>query len=573
MTYLITLQNQLQMKSLHFTLFILLLTCQLSAQVTDNTINVEIQTKSLYSNISVFNDPVPFDLEDIVMKAHVWTSLTGFESSACFEFESDGVKHLNDHHQPLYAANGILYFTYFDFYLEGWESDSSPACTFNGADTEFEGKWATDHFLINNQMTSLRPANVWSTDWSNQANELLYNDPDYDMAVRSVWRFNKGENHLFPLDFGTIGVGQSKTHYNTNKPAPSGVSSSDNMGYKHDAFQSSPDVYYQFTLAEDANVILRTTGFDTYLTLLNLDHQVMEDDDDGGPGYGSEIETKLCPGTYWIVAEGYQDNTGYFTLDISVTSGISSVSPGALNYTYAQCPGETGSVVANPTGGVPPYVFGWPNGEPDTSSPQASGIPIGINFASITDFCGNSEIFSVSMSAEEDVDAPNMVCGSETYYLSPNETIVVNPVDIDAGSTDNCEINTLTLSQTNFSYDNPGEHSVTLTAEDYSGNISSCNTTITIIQNNATAVHNLKEPFSFTLAPNPTSDWFSVKIDPAELNADTKMSIVTLTGQIVRESIVTDHNQRVDISGLAQGIYLVRLNDSEKAGVRKLMVK
>lgn len=80
-----------------------------------------------------------------------------------------------------------------------------------------------------------------------------------------------------------------------------------------------------------------------------------------------------------------------------------------------------------------------------------------------------------------DTIAPTILCQDTTVYLSSLGTITIDSSYVDNGSTDNCVLNTLWLSQTSFSCGNIGTQQVTLYGMDNSGNIDSCYANITVL--------------------------------------------------------------------------------------------
>jgi hypothetical protein len=70
--------------------------------------------------------------------------------------------------------------------------------------------------------------------------------------------------------------------------------------------------------------------------------------------------------------------------------------------------------------------------------------------------------------------------GDFEFVLDENGTVTITPDDIDQGSTDNCGIESMELSQTEFTWSDIGTQAVTLTVTDLAGNSSSCTAFITI---------------------------------------------------------------------------------------------
>ncbi|MBL7774153.1 MAG: fibronectin type III domain-containing protein [Chitinophagaceae bacterium] len=88
--------------------------------------------------------------------------------------------------------------------------------------------------------------------------------------------------------------------------------------------QASADVWFQFTVANTSTVQISTcgSGFDTYLHVLNASGTQLLFNDDNGPACNTlqaSISSTLSPGTYYIVAEGYNTNTGTIQLKVNTT--------------------------------------------------------------------------------------------------------------------------------------------------------------------------------------------------------------------------------------------------------------
>ncbi|MFN0291065.1 DUF6443 domain-containing protein [Pedobacter helvus] len=120
--------------------------------------------------------------------------------------------------------------------------------------------------------------------------------------------------------------------------------------------QASSEIYYRFTLSGTSTVTLShcSSGFDTYMHLLDVNGQAISTNDDNGPvcaGNRASISTVLSAGTYYVVSEGYGANTGPITTSISVAP---LVQPPSISYNIASpiSPGTVFSAAPTNTGGA-----------------------------------------------------------------------------------------------------------------------------------------------------------------------------------------------------------------------------
>ncbi|MDB2656631.1 T9SS type A sorting domain-containing protein [Crocinitomicaceae bacterium] len=131
----------------------------------------------------------------------------------------------------------------------------------------------------------------------------------------------------------------------------------------------------------------------------------------------------------------------------------------------------------------------------DGGSTDNCGTPtLGINVSSFT--CANVGPNTVTLTATDgsgnvgsctatvtvvDSISPTAVCQDITVYLDGTGNTTITTGDIDNGSSDNCAVAGLSLSQSAFTCANVGANAVTLTVTDASGNNSACASTVTII--------------------------------------------------------------------------------------------
>ncbi len=80
----------------------------------------------------------------------------------------------------------------------------------------------------------------------------------------------------------------------------------------------------------------------------------------------------------------------------------------------------------------------------------------------------------------QDNEIPNAICNDLTITLDDNGTASISVADIDNNSTDDCEIISTTLNNTDFDCDNLGANTVILTVTDAVENVGTCEATVTV---------------------------------------------------------------------------------------------
>ncbi|WP_430405237.1 gliding motility-associated C-terminal domain-containing protein [Fluviicola sp.] len=98
----------------------------------------------------------------------------------------------------------------------------------------------------------------------------------------------------------------------------------------------------------------------------------------------------------------------------------------------------------------------------------------------VTDVNGNASVCTSTVTVIDTI-APTVLCQNFTGALNPSGTITVTPATINNGSTDNCTIASMTVSPNLFTCANLGNNTVSLTVTDGSGNVSTCTSTVTVI--------------------------------------------------------------------------------------------
>ncbi|MBC5840837.1 T9SS type A sorting domain-containing protein, partial [Flavobacterium sp. F-380] len=97
----------------------------------------------------------------------------------------------------------------------------------------------------------------------------------------------------------------------------------------------------------------------------------------------------------------------------------------------------------------------------------------------VTDVNGNIAAETAIVTVEDKI-APVALTKNITVQLNAAGTVSIVAADVNNGSTDNCEISTLTLDKTNFTCANVGENTVTLKVTDKSGNVTNKTAIVTV---------------------------------------------------------------------------------------------
>ncbi|PSG88207.1 fibronectin type III domain-containing protein [Aurantibacter aestuarii] len=131
--------------------------------------------------------------------------------------------------------------------------------------------------------------------------------------------------------------------------------------------------------------------------------------------------------------------------------------------------------------------------------------------------CNSSDTITITVA---DTELPNVVCQNFDLVLDINGNGVLQVSDIDNGSTDNCGIQTYSLSQTNFSCNDLGNNTVTLTVTDTANNVSSCNATVNVLPlyqapTNVTVVTTSTDTATIDWTPVTGETAWTVEVVPA----------------------------------------------------------
>jgi autotransporter-associated beta strand protein len=116
-------------------------------------------------------------------------------------------------------------------------------------------------------------------------------------------------------------------------------------------------------------------------------------------------------------------------------------------------------------------------------------FPVGTSTVTytFTDNHGHQSVCSFQV-AVQDTTPPVALCKNITVALDNSGQVSITPAQVDNGSADNCLITNRTVAPNHFTCSNLGSNSVTLTVTDSSGNSSSCNATVTVVDTTSPTV-------------------------------------------------------------------------------------
>ncbi len=223
------------------------------------------------------------------------------------------------------------------------------------------------------------------------------------------------------------------------------------------------------------------------------------------------VNTQSCPDLSVITA----------TFNISVTQYNIWAADGSVSFTAESNMSFAAPAPGGSSDGVNPACTTFPGGTPDgtadgqsslimtlmydivapsyyitgaTDVPLTNMLPpviaptetfnLGVStvFYIIEDESSNADTCSFTVTIEDNI-APDVVCQPTTIFVNPSGAAdyILDPTEVDGGSSDNCGIDTMTVSPNTFTCNDAGSVvTVTLTVTDESGNTATCDAQVSI---------------------------------------------------------------------------------------------
>ncbi len=193
-------------------------------------------------------------------------------------------------------------------------------------------------------------------------------------------------------------------------------------------------------------------------------------------GNTGETATGLVASTYEVTAT---DVNGCVIVESISIPEPAAIQISILNITDAACEGSaSGSASVDAMGGTGNLAYEWSNGSMEM---MIENVVPGTYDVSVTDENNCVEIIEVIIGGENDAEPPIVLVQNIWVVLDNNGMASISPDMVDNGSSDNCELGLLSLDIQNFTCDDIGDVTVTLTASDVSGNTASETAVVTVV--------------------------------------------------------------------------------------------
>lgn len=307
----------------------------------------------------------------------------------------------------------------------------------------------------------------------------------------------------------------------------------------------SPDLVYYSTIAISRDGI-PYVAFNNYgnagkATVMKFDGQLVGIDSSGYMATDTAcytVRVKTCKGAYSL-------NT--MCIDISDLSATATQTNVTCNG------GGDGSATIQAVGGVAPFIYSW-NIAPVQMFSTISGVPAGTYTGEVLD--SNMCPASVTVIITEPPPVDTSVTVSGIMFTANSSSATFQWIDCGNG-------NAIISGETGSSFTPTadGSYAVTVTENGTCINTSGC-FTITGV-----GIHEMQDQINISAYPNPNAGTFTIKTNTAGT-----YRLLNELGEVVKEIYLTADSHDVTLSGVANGVYYLTLQNDKAVFRQKIVV-
>ncbi|MES2656523.1 MAG: T9SS type A sorting domain-containing protein [Bacteroidota bacterium] len=90
---------------------------------------------------------------------------------------------------------------------------------------------------------------------------------------------------------------------------------------------------------------------------------------------------------------------------------------------------------------------------------------------------------------------------------------------------------------------------------------------------NNTLINNASSNFKINIAPNPTTSFVNVTVQSTDVKEkfEFEYTITSITGALIQKNKVSANSTDIDLSGIADGVYLLKLTTNNKNFIYKIV--
>jgi len=184
---------------------------------------------------------------------------------------------------------------------------------------------------------------------------------------------------------------------------------------------------------------------------------------------------------------------------------------------------------------------------------------------SFDDSNGNVSTANQKVIVKDEIN-PIAIIKNIEVELDDSGNVSISAADVDNGSTDNCSIDFIEVSKTNFTTQDLGENTIVFTVVDKAGNKTEVNVKVTVVDK-VLSIQSQNISSLISVFPNPVKNSIFIK-NKSNIEID-KFEMYTLNGK--RVFIENISKEKVDISKLSIGIYLLKIFSKKGVLVKKII--